>query len=57
MLRMLRIQPLTEEIRMVSAGSRLCRIALGTKYWSNAGTRPESKPPDEGKKLSGPASK
>jgi hypothetical protein len=39
---MLRIQPLTDEIRIVSAGSRLCWIALGMKYWSNAGTRPGS---------------
>jgi hypothetical protein len=57
MLRMLRIQPLTDEIRMVSAGSRLCCRALGMKYMSQAGTRPTSAPPPDGKKLSGPVNR
>src|SRR5882757_888780 len=56
MFRMVRIQPLTEEIRIVSAGSRLCWIALPMNDPVQLGTRPGSYPPDEGKKLPGLAS-
>ena len=36
------IQPLIDEIRMVAAGSTLCRTALPRKMPSGAGTRPGS---------------
>ena len=42
MFRMLRIQPLTDEIRMVMAGSRLCWIALPMNSPSQDGTSPGS---------------
>ena len=42
MFRMLRIQPLTDEIRIVTAGSRLCWIALPMNWLSQDGTRPGS---------------
>jgi hypothetical protein len=42
MLRMLRIQPLTDEIRMVMAGNRLCWTALLMNAPSQDGTRPGS---------------
>src|SRR5262245_22865611 len=56
MLRMPRIQPLIEEMRMVSAGRMLWLTALPMKYWSHAGTRPGVNPPEDGNQLSGPAS-
>src|SRR4051812_28998593 len=54
MLRIPRIQPLIDEMKMVSAGSRLCRIALPMNPASQLGITPGSYPPDEGKKLSIP---
>src|SRR5436305_10179488 len=56
MLRMLRIHPLIDETRMVAAGSRLCWTALAMKSPSHPGTTPGSYPPEDGKKLSVPAS-
>ena len=42
MFRIVRIQPLTEEIRIVIAGSRLCWIALPMNSPLQPGTSPGS---------------
>src|SRR4051794_7346700 len=56
MFRMVRIQPLTDEIRIVTAGSRLCWIALPLNDPVQPGTRPGSYPRADGKQQPGPAS-
>src|SRR5688572_12725179 len=55
MFRIPRIQPLTEEIRMVIAGSRLWWMALAMNSPSQLGTTPGSNPPEDGNAPSRPA--
>src|SRR5215475_10387695 len=51
MLRIDKIQPLIDVSRMVSAGSRLCWMALQMNEDDQLGTTLASKPPEDGKKL------